>query len=194
MLGLQPNSIAKALTKRKIKAGAEWVEQDLKLDAANDGRDALSKAIYSRLFDYLIRKINVAFLAGGQPVDEKSAVIVGIVDIFGFEVFEVNSLEQLCINFTNEKLQALFTKTVFEETLKAYKADGIDADDITYVDNKVRPAARAAHGDAPVCVPARWVTGVRITGGRRPPARARTPGGCENAAHLARPRGRAGAH
>ena len=67
MLGLQPNSIAKALTKRKIKAGAEWVEQDLKLDAANDGRDALSKAIYSRLFDYLIRKINVAFLAGGSP-------------------------------------------------------------------------------------------------------------------------------
>ena len=121
-------------------------------------------------------------------------MIVGIVDIFGFEVFEVNSLEQLCINFTNEKLQALFTKTVFEETLKAYKADGIDADDITYVDNKVRPAARAAHGDAPVCVPARWVTGVRITGGRRPPARARIPGGCENAAHVARPRGRAGAH
>ena len=51
-------------------------------------------------------------------------------------MFDVNSLEQLCINFTNEKLQGLFTKTVFEETLKAYKADGIDADDITYTDNK----------------------------------------------------------
>ena len=62
--------------------------------------------------------------------------IIGIVDIFGFEVFQHNSLEQLCINFTNEKLQALFTRTVFTETIKAYEADGIKADEITYVDNK----------------------------------------------------------
>ena len=59
----------------------------------------------------------------------------GIVDIFGFEVFKLNSLEQLCINFANEKLQALFTKAVFLETIEAYKADGIDADAITYTDN-----------------------------------------------------------
>uniref|UniRef100_A0A7S2DIW8 Myosin motor domain-containing protein n=1 Tax=Haptolina brevifila TaxID=156173 RepID=A0A7S2DIW8_9EUKA len=135
-LGLQAGSISKALTKRKIKAGAEMVEQDLKLDAANDGRDALSKAIYSKLFDFLIVKINEALRAGNDVVSEADARIVGIVDIFGFEVFKVNSLEQLCINFTNEKLQALFTKTVFEETLKAYAADGIDAAEITYTDNK----------------------------------------------------------
>ena len=94
ILGLQPNSIGKALTKRKIKAGSEYVEQDLKLAAANDGRDALSKAIYSRLFDYLIAKINAALLAGGQPLESIDGKIIGIVDIFGFEVFESNSLEQ----------------------------------------------------------------------------------------------------
>ena len=136
VLGLQPDSVGKALTKRKIKAGAEFVDQDLKLDAANDGRDALSKAIYSKLFDYLILQINQALAAGEEVIDESKASIIGVVDIFGFEVFEVNSLEQLCINFTNEKLQALFTATVFEQTLQAYKADGIDADEITYVDNK----------------------------------------------------------
>ena len=144
---LTRRSIAKALTKRKIKAGNEWVEQDLKLEAANDGRDALSKAIYSRLFDYLIATINTALRAGGDTLSDKDAQvrsfavragrvcslearpapslpslylpkrflharspthrpcrhastlhqIIGIVDIFGFEVFVENSLEQLCI-------------------------------------------------------------------------------------------------
>jgi len=135
VLGLHSGTMLKALSKRKIKAGAEMVEQDLTLEKANDGRDALSKAIYSRLFDYLIEKINAALVAGGAPVSADQRII-GIVDIFGFEVFKVNSLEQLCINFANEKLQALFTKSVFEETLKAYKQDGISADEITYVDNK----------------------------------------------------------
>mmetsp|Transcript_72234 Transcript_72234/g.192051 ORF Transcript_72234/g.192051 Transcript_72234/m.192051 type:complete len:1322 (+) Transcript_72234:80-4045(+) len=133
VLGLQSEMLAKALTKRKIKAGNEWVEQDLSLAAANDGRDALSKAIYSRLFDRLIAKINAALAQGGSV--DKDDRIIGIVDIFGFEVFEQNSLEQLCINFANEKLQALFTKTVFIETIEAYKQDGIDAAEIVYVDN-----------------------------------------------------------
>ena len=62
--------LGKALTKRKIKAGAEYVEQDLKLFQANDARDALSKAIYSRLFDHLIAKINAALLAGGAAISE----------------------------------------------------------------------------------------------------------------------------
>ena len=99
MLGLQPGTIGKALTKRKIKAGSEYVEQDLTVEKANDGRDALSKAIYSRLFDYLIAKINAALVAGGSDVhgseSGRSERIIGIVDIFGFEVFKFNSLEQV---------------------------------------------------------------------------------------------------
>ena len=62
--------------------------------------------------------------------------IIGVVDIFGFEVFGVNSLEQLCINFANEKLQALFTKAVFKETIAAYIAEGIQADEVIFKDNK----------------------------------------------------------
>eukprot|EP00967_Tisochrysis_lutea_P095859 scaffold140063_cov33-Tisochrysis_lutea.AAC.2 len=134
VLGLQQGILHKALCKRKIKAGREFVEQDLSFAYANDNRDALAKAIYSKLFDRLIAQINVALAAGGADLSS-SGRIIGIVDIFGFEIFEKNSLEQLCINFANEKLQALFTKTVFAETIKAYKQDGIDAADITYTDN-----------------------------------------------------------
>merc|ERR1740136_8361 len=62
--------------------------------------------------------------------------VIGVVDLFGFEVFKNNSLEQLCINFANEKLQALFTKCVFKETIAAYATEGIQADEITFKDNK----------------------------------------------------------
>jgi myosin protein heavy chain len=134
-LGLREGVLAKALCKRKIKAGQEMVEQDLRLSQATDGRDALSKAIYSRLFDALIGRINAALELGGTGASEPGLRTIGIVDIFGFEVFASNSLEQLCINFANEKLQSLFTRAVFVETLRAYEADGISADEITYVDN-----------------------------------------------------------
>ena len=117
------------------QAGREFVEQELSLVAANDNRDALAKAIYSKLFDRIIEQINAAFAAGGEPYELSEMRTIGIVDIFGFEVFGLNSLEQLCINFANEKLQALFTKSVFKETIRAYEEDGIDAAEITFTDN-----------------------------------------------------------
>jgi len=135
VLGLQPGMLIKALCKRRLKVAKDFVEQELTVAAANDNRDALSKSVYSRLFDKLISQINTALLCGQAERKVDDMRIIGIVDIFGFEVFENNSLEQLCINFANEKLQALFTKTVFKETIDAYKADGIDAAEITFTDN-----------------------------------------------------------
>lgn len=135
VLGLQSGQLVKALCKRKIKAGNEFVEQDMSTMQAVDGRDALSKAIYSRLFDRLITQIDHA-LAMGMEATADTLRVIGVVDIFGFEVFKNNSLEQLCINFANEKLQALFTKCVFKETIAAYAAEGIQADEITFKDNK----------------------------------------------------------
>jgi len=135
-LGLRAGVLQQGLSKSKLRINKEFVEKDLSLSQATDNRDALSKAIYTRLFDHLRNTINTALekstkgvLGGAQPR------AIGIVDIFGFEVFQINSLEQLCINYANEKLQSLFTQTVFKETIKAYEQEGIDASEITFTDN-----------------------------------------------------------
>ena len=135
-LGLPSDgTLTRALTTRKIKAGLDMVQQALRRQQAADSRDALARAIFGKLFDLLRDKINIALTAkSAGGINERRTI--GVVDIFGFEVFKVNSLEQLCINFTNEKLQKLFTKFVFEETIRAYEADGIKADAISYVDNE----------------------------------------------------------
>ena len=101
---------------------------------AVDGRDALSKAIYSRLFDRLITQIDHALSMGNEETQDTLRVI-GVVDIFGFEVFKNNSLEQLCINFANEKLQQFFLYTVFESEREAYRAEGVPWEPIPYADN-----------------------------------------------------------
>ena len=94
VLGIQARMLQKALCKRKIKAGKEFVEQDLRVGAASDCRDALSRALYSRMFEYMVAQINRALETDGAVCQVESRVI-GIVDIFGFEVFNENSLEQL---------------------------------------------------------------------------------------------------
>ena len=131
---------------------SEYVEQDLKLNAANDGRDALSKAVYSRLSDHLIAKINAALVTGGSEVSSTDQRIIGIVDIFGFEVtsppfpqspaprpppssassrgtqvFKFNSLEQLCINFANEKLHQQFIDYFFKLEIDEYEKEKLQA-------------------------------------------------------------------
>ncbi|KAH8043212.1 hypothetical protein JL722_15292 [Aureococcus anophagefferens] len=87
--------------------------------AAKDAADALAKALYGRLFDWLVVKINASISRG------EGACHVGVLDIFGFEVFKVNSFEQLCINYTNEKLQLFFNDVVFGEEMKMYESEGV---------------------------------------------------------------------
>jgi len=81
----------------------------LTLPQAMDARNALAKAIYDNLFAYLISLCNDTLKA----TNVKPTSFIGILDIFGFEIFTINSFEQLCINFANEKLQSLFNQTVF---------------------------------------------------------------------------------
>jgi myosin heavy subunit len=106
---------------------------------AIDAKEALAKAIYARIFDWLLVKINASLGAKESPGDGavtfQEFVNIGVLDIFGFEVFEKNSFEQFCINYCNEKLQQHFAQHVFVMELEEYRAEGVDVPDIDFSDN-----------------------------------------------------------
>ena len=91
----------------------------------------MAKKVYGLLFDHLVEKINTSI--GFQPGID---LVTGILDIFGFESFELNSFEQLCINYANEELQLYFNNYLFKEEGKLYKVEGIDISDLDYPDNQ----------------------------------------------------------
>ncbi|KAK9291324.1 hypothetical protein L1049_019269 [Liquidambar formosana] len=100
-------------------------------DSAAVSRDILAKTIYSKLFDWIVHKINSSI---GQDPDSKS--FIGVLDINGFESFTTNSFEQFCINLTNEKIQQHFNKHVFKIEQEEYTTEEIDCSCIDYVDNQ----------------------------------------------------------
>ena len=112
LLGCVPEQLSKAICTLNIKAGLDWIAKPNSTTYAQSAKDALSKALYSRLFTHLVESINDSLMFGGD-----SRFFIGAVDIFGFECFPTNSLEQLCINFANEKLQRMFTEAVFESVI-----------------------------------------------------------------------------
>lgn len=130
LLGCVSDQLSKALCTLNIKAGLDWIAKPNTTAYAASALGALSKALYSRLFDMLVEKINESLMFGGE-----SRFFIGAVDIFGFECFPHNSMEQLCINFANEKLQRMFTEAVFESVLAEYSKEGIDVDGMSFEDN-----------------------------------------------------------
>lgn len=98
---------------------------------AADARDALAKAIYGHVFAWLVARANASLTSTGG-----SDSFIGILDIFGFEIFEHNSFEQLCINFTNEKLQSLFNRHVFVLEQETYLAEGVSWSHVDFQDNQ----------------------------------------------------------
>ena len=104
---------------------------DLDVKAATSARDALAKELYGRLFNWIVLRINDAT----KDTSHKSNTI-GILDIFGFEIFQLNSFEQLCINYANERLQQHFTNHTFDMEELLYKIEGVPYDNITYINNQ----------------------------------------------------------
>lgn len=98
---------------------------------AEGARDALAKAVYEKMFGWLVSCVNTTLSA-----KKAMSGFIGILDIFGFEIFETNSFEQLCINFANEKLQSLFNHHVFVSEQEQYKAEGVDMSEVAFVNNK----------------------------------------------------------
>ncbi|KAL9309691.1 putative myosin ATPase [Arabidopsis thaliana] len=120
-----------ALCKRVMVTPEEVIKRSLDPQSALISRDGLAKTIYSRLFDWLVEKINVSI---GQDATSRS--LIGVLDIYGFESFKTNSFEQFCINFTNEKLQQHFNQHVFKMEQEEYTKEAIDWSYIEFVDNQ----------------------------------------------------------
>ncbi|KAF9961601.1 hypothetical protein BGZ72_002914 [Mortierella alpina] len=122
VLGIPLSDFVKGLLKPKVKAGREWVVQARTDQQVLYSIEALSTALYERMFDSIISRINQAIDTPGK----KFTTFIGVLDIAGFEIFEVNSFEQLCINYTNEKLQQFFNHHMFILEQDEYKRENIE--------------------------------------------------------------------
>ncbi|XP_041105441.1 myosin VIa isoform X2 [Polyodon spathula] len=135
LLGLDEEDLRISLTTRVMlttAGGAKGtvIKVPLKVEQANNGRDALAKAVYGRLFDNVVKRVNQCF-----PFDS-SSFFIGVLDIAGFEYFEHNSFEQFCINYCNEKLQQFFNERILKEEQELYQKEGLGVNEVHYVDNQ----------------------------------------------------------
>ena len=137
LLEVDSAHVNKALTTRIVetsRGGRRGSVYDVPLNPAQAGavRDALAKGIYNNLFDWIIQRVNVSLEARGTVAQS-----IGILDIYGFEIFEHNSFEQLCINYVNEKLQQIFIQLTLKTEQEEYEREQIKWTPIKYFDNKV---------------------------------------------------------
>ncbi|KAL1969224.1 hypothetical protein VTN77DRAFT_478 [Rasamsonia byssochlamydoides] len=137
LLEVDPAQVNKALTQRIMETArggrrGSVYEVPLNTVQATAVRDALAKAIYFNLFDWIVERLNNSLTAKGAVTNS-----IGILDIYGFEIFEKNSFEQLCINYVNEKLQQIFIQLTLKAEQEEYAREQIKWTPISYFDNKV---------------------------------------------------------
>ncbi|XP_043116509.1 myosin IEb isoform X1 [Puntigrus tetrazona] len=135
LLGINQDGLKNKLTSRimdsKWGGKTETISVTLNTEQASFTRDALSKALYSRLFDYLVDAINKAMQKDHEELN------IGVLDIYGFEIFQKNGFEQFCINFVNEKLQQIFIELTLKAEQEEYVQEGIKWTPIEYFNNKI---------------------------------------------------------
>ncbi|KAJ1672098.1 class II myosin, partial [Coemansia sp. RSA 25] len=129
--------VSKILTSRTIETSrggrrGSIYDVPLNIAQAQSARDGLAKAIYDRLFDWIVVRVNKAMQARSE-----SSYIIGVLDIYGFEIFEQNSFEQLCINYVNEKLQQIFIELTLKAEQEEYVREKIKWTPIDYFNNKI---------------------------------------------------------
>ncbi|XP_011717461.2 unconventional myosin-VIIa isoform X6 [Macaca nemestrina] len=136
LLEVNPPDLMSCLTSRTLITRGETVSTPLSREQALDVRDAFVKGIYGRLFVWIVDKINAAIYKPPSQDVKNSRRSIGLLDIFGFENFAVNSFEQLCINFANEHLQQFFVRHVFKLEQEEYDLESIDWLHIEFTDNQ----------------------------------------------------------
>lgn len=164
LLEVSPKQLIDGITIRILTPrNGEVIESPANVAQATATRDALAKALYNNLFDWIVERINQSLKAR-----QATSNSIGILDIYGFEIFEKNSFEQLCINYVNEKLQQIFIQLTLKAEQEEYAREKIKWTPISYFDNKVvcelieqtRPpgifsamkdATKTAHADPAAC-------------------------------------------
>lgn len=133
LLSVTRRNVVDVLTTKKTKTRNEQFIVPYKYHEAIATRDAMAKALYGTLFDWIVLQVNHALAVKQSNVKEGCSI--GVLDIFGFEDYQHNSFEQFCINFANEKLQFYFNKHVFKLEQEEYVSEGIDWRTVDFVDN-----------------------------------------------------------
>ncbi|XP_028312555.1 unconventional myosin-Ih isoform X3 [Gouania willdenowi] len=133
LLGLDADALREGLTLRRIEAKTDQVLSPFTTDHAIYARDALAKAIYGQTFTWLVSRINESM----ENKDPSRKTVIGLLDIYGFEVFYSNSFEQFCINYCNEKLQQLFIQLTLKAEQEEYEAEGIEWEPVQFFNNKI---------------------------------------------------------
>ncbi|PWN29885.1 hypothetical protein BDZ90DRAFT_228936 [Jaminaea rosea] len=127
LLGVPESELTKALLRPRVKAGREWVTQSRTGRQVVEEMAALCKTLYEKTFARIVARINTAL---DRPTSKST--FIGVLDIAGFEIFEHNSFEQLCINYTNEKLQQFFNHHMFVLEQEEYSREGIEWDFVNF--------------------------------------------------------------
>ncbi|XP_065723713.1 myosin heavy chain, muscle isoform X37 [Drosophila suzukii] len=127
LFGCDTAELYKNLLKPRIKVGNEFVTQGRNVQQVTNSIGALCKGVFDRLFKWLVKKCNETL-----DTQQKRQHFIGVLDIAGFEIFDYNGFEQLCINFTNEKLQQFFNHIMFVMEQEEYKKEGINWDFIDF--------------------------------------------------------------
>uniref|UniRef100_A0A3Q1FN00 Myosin VAa n=1 Tax=Acanthochromis polyacanthus TaxID=80966 RepID=A0A3Q1FN00_9TELE len=131
LVGVTYQDMAQWLCHRKLKTTTETYVKPLPRLQATNARDALSKHIYAKLFNWIVEHVNKALIT-----NVKQHSFIGVLDIYGFETFEINSFEQFCINYANEKLQQQFNMHVFKLEQEEYMKEQIPWTLIDFYDNQ----------------------------------------------------------
>lgn len=134
LLNVNQQHLIDALTTRTIFAHGDVVVSNMSTEQALDVRDALVKGIYGRMFVWIVSKINSAIFRPKSSSTQRTSI--GVLDIFGFENFKVNSFEQFCINYANENLQQFFVRHIFKLEQEEYNLETINWQHIEFVDNQ----------------------------------------------------------
>lgn len=138
LLQMPPKEIRKAMVSRNYQAVHESMQTGLSAEQAVFTRDAFAKMLYSRLFNWVVGRINSAMDPTTMAqYSRKKELTLGVLDIYGFEIFEQNSFEQFCINYVNEKLQQVFIENTLKAEQEEYAREGIQWEEISYFNNKI---------------------------------------------------------